>query len=330
MATTVFDLRAILASSIETAIDLARKSENVTVEQVMEQVMASVNIQQIEIVPVKTKTARARETKAASAADEPKEKIERVRAAPAKPRGIPEGDVRCCARSLYEKDHLEGGKPKVMRDDEANLYGDRCKFKKVGETEFCKHHAEKQPLGVWGAEYSGKFHTLVQKLNAPAEEPKPKVVKEAKPKAAAEEDKPKAAKEDKPKTEKPAKKSKVAAEVCELTEEEPETPATEPVVEQPKAAKEDKPKAAKEDKPKAAKEDKPKAAKVEQPKAAPAPATKPVAPEPAEDEEVAEVEECEIDGKTYLRDNEGTIYDMESEEEVGQYNFNTKKWIKRA
>jgi hypothetical protein len=318
MATTVFDLRAILSSSIETAIDLARKSENVTVEQVMEQVMASVNIQQIEIVPVKTKTARARETKEPKEPKEPKEKIERVRAAPAKPRGIPEGDVRCCARSLYEKDHLEGGKPKVMRDDEANLYGDRCKFKKVGETEFCKHHAEKQPLGVWGGEYSGKFHTLVQKLNAPAEEPKE-----------AKEPKPKAAKEDKPKTEKPAKKSKVAAEVCELTVEEPETPAVEePVVEKPKAAK--------EDKPKAAKEDKPKAAKVEQPKAAPAPApapaaaTKPVAPEPAEDEEVAEVEECEIDGKTYLRDNEGTIYDMESEEEVGQYNFKTKKWTKRA
>jgi hypothetical protein len=280
MATTVFDLRTILASSIQTAIELARQSENVTVDQVMEQVMANVNIQQIEITPVKTKTARTRETKEPK---EPKEKIERVRAAPAKPRGIPEDEVRCCARSLYEKDHLEGGKPKAMRDDEANLYGDRCKFKKVGETEFCKHHAEKQPLGVWGAEYAGKFHALVQKLNAPVE------------------DKPKAAKEDKPKTEKPAKKSKVAAEVCELTEEEPSTPAVE----------------------------KPKAAKVEQPKAAPA-ATKPVAPEPAEDEEVAEVEECEIDGKTYLRDNEGTIYDMESEEEVGQYNFNTKKWIKRA
>jgi len=280
MATTVFDLRTILASSIQTAIELARQSENVTVDQVMEQVMANVNIQQIEITPVKTKTARTRETKEPK---EPKEKIERVRAAPAKPRGIPEDEVRCCARSLYEKDHLEAGKPKAMRDDEANLYGDRCKFKKVGETEFCKHHAEKQPLGVWGAEYAGKFHALVQKLNAPVE------------------DKPKAAKEDKPKTEKPAKKSKVAAEVCELTEEEPSTPAVE----------------------------KPKAAKVEQPKAAPA-ATKPVAPEPAEDEEVAEVEECEIDGKTYLRDNEGTIYDMESEEEVGQYNFNTKKWIKRA
>ncbi len=255
--------------------------------------MANVNIQQIEITPVKTKTTRVRETK------EPKEKIERVRAAPAKPRGIPEDDVRCCARSLYEKDHLEGGKLKVMRDDEANQFGDSGKCKKVGETEFCKHHAEKQPLGVWGGEYAGKFHTLVEKLNAPVEEPKPKAVKEPKPKA--------------------AKKSKVADEVCEFTEEEPETQPT-PVEEKPKAA-------ANADKPKAAANaDKPKAENKVEPKA------KPVAPEPepAEDEEVAEVEECEIDGKTYLRDNEGTIYDMDSEEEVGKYNFKTNKWIKRV
>ena len=175
MATTVFDLRAILTSSIETAIGLARQSEDVTVDQVMEKVMATVNIQQIEIVPAKTKTVRVRDTKQPKQPKEPKEpkeKIERVRAAPAKPRGIPEDDARCSARSLYEKDHLENGKLKVMRDDEANLYGDRCKFKKVGETCFCKHHAEKQPHGVWGGEYAGKLKTLIEKANAPAEEPK--------------------------------------------------------------------------------------------------------------------------------------------------------------
>jgi hypothetical protein len=308
MTTTVFDLRTILISTIETTITLARENEEVTVDQVMEQVMATVNIQQIEIVPVKT--ARARETK------EPKEKIERVRAAPAKPRGIPEDGVRCCARSLYEKEHLEGGKLKVMRDDEANLYGDRCKFKKVGETEFCKHHAEKKPLGVWGAEYAGKFHTLVEKLSAPVEEPK-------------------AAKEDKPKPKPKAKKSKVVENVCELTEDEPQTPVAAEV--KPKAA-EDKPKAAEvkpkaaEVKPKAAEvkpkaaQDKPKAAEVK-PKAA---EVKPKAAEvkPAEDEEVAEVEECEIDGTPYLRDNEGTIYDINTEEEVGHYDFENKMWTK--
>jgi len=263
----------LIASTNERPTKPAKKTKTSQAEQQVDETSADETETEKPETADKPKTEK--KPKAAAAADKPK--------AEKKPKAEPEGDVRCCARSLYEKDHIEAGKPKAMRDDEANLYGDRCKFKKVGETEFCKHHAEKQPLGVWGAEYAGKFHALVQKLNAPVE------------------DKPKAAKEDKPKTEKPAKKSKVAAEVCELTEEEPSTPAVE----------------------------KPKAAKVEQPKAAPA-ATKPVAPEPAEDEEVAEVEECEIDGKTYLRDNEGTIYDMESEEEVGQYNFNTKKWIKRA
>jgi hypothetical protein len=97
-----------------------------------------------------------------------------------KPKAEPEGDVRCCARSLYEKDHLEAGKPKVMRDDEANQFGDRCKFKKVGETNFCKGHAEKQPHGVWGAEYSGKLKTLIEKMNAPVEEKPAKEPKVAK------------------------------------------------------------------------------------------------------------------------------------------------------
>jgi hypothetical protein len=102
-----------------------------------------------------------------------------------KPKAEPEGDVRCCARSLYEKDHIEAGKPKVVREDEANQFGDRCKFKKVGETNFCKSHAEKQPHGVWGAEYAGKLKTLIEKANAPVEEPKPKAVKKVVKKAAA-------------------------------------------------------------------------------------------------------------------------------------------------
>ncbi len=72
-------------------------------------------------------------------------------------------DCRCCARTFYEKEQLEGGKLKVMRDDEKNLYGDRCKFKKVGESEFCKHHAEKQPHGIWGGEYSGKMKNKMKK-----------------------------------------------------------------------------------------------------------------------------------------------------------------------
>ena len=94
-------------------------------------------------------------------------KIEKVRA-PSKPRAVPEDDTRCCTRTLDDKIHLEGGKLKVMRDDETNQYGDRCKFKKADGTEFCKHHAEKQPLGVWGGEYAGRFKQYVEKLETVA------------------------------------------------------------------------------------------------------------------------------------------------------------------
>jgi hypothetical protein len=314
--TTVFDLRAILASSIQTAIDLARQSEDVTVDQVMDRVMATVNIQEIHLAPVKIKNSRAKKSKSNSDSEsEPTEKIERVRAAPGKPRAIPDDETRCCARSLYEKDHLEGGKLKVMRDEDDNLYGDRCKFKKVGEADFCKHHSEKQPLGVWGGEYSGKFQVLVEKLSAPQVEKKPKAAAD-KPKAA--EVKPKAAAEDKPK--KTESKPKAAPEkpVCELSNEtisddeddENNDPVEtisddEPVVAKPKVA-----------------EVKPKVAEV-----------KPIAPEPKpeeeEEEEALEVEECQIEGKTYLRDAEDNIYD-EDDNMVGKYNFKTKKWTKRV
>jgi hypothetical protein len=81
----------------------------------------------------------------------------------------------CCARAFYEKDHVEDGKLKKMSDDEANEFGGRCKFKQSGESTFCKHHAEKQPHGVWGGEYAGKLKMLIEKANAPIEESKPKI-----------------------------------------------------------------------------------------------------------------------------------------------------------
>jgi len=40
-----------------------------------------------------------------------------------------------------------------------------------------------------------------------------------------------------------------------------------------------------------------------------------------------EIEECVIEGKIYLKDTEGTIYDAETEEKVGKYDFKKKKWI---
>ena len=45
----------------------------------------------------------------------------------------------------------------------------------------------------------------------------------------------------------------------------------------------------------------------------------------SEDDEV-EVEECVIDGIGYLKDNKGNIYDQETEELVGTFNFSQNKW----
>jgi hypothetical protein len=113
---------------------------------------------------------------------------------------------------------------------------------------------------------------------------------------------------------KAAKKPKVAVEEA--------APAPAPVADKPNAAKKSKVPVEVEE-------------AIEEPTPAPAPVAKkaaPVAtPEPeASENEECEVEECEIDGKAYLCDNEGTIYEIDSEEEVGKYNFNTKKWVKRA
>lgn len=47
---------------------------------------------------------------------------------------------------------------------------------------------------------------------------------------------------------------------------------------------------------------------------------------PSVDDKAAEVEECTIDGETYLKDDEGIIYDFKTEDPVGKYNFKTKKW----
>ena len=94
-----------------------------------------------------------------------------------KPRAVPEDETRCHARSFYEKDHIEGGLLKVVRDDEANQFGDRCKFKKTDGVEFCKHHSEKQPHGIWDGEYDGKFKQYIGKTAEDVSEKPKKAVK---------------------------------------------------------------------------------------------------------------------------------------------------------
>jgi hypothetical protein len=123
-------------------------------------------------------------------------------------RKIPDDETRCCARSFSEKEHLDENKQlKVMRDDEANQFGDRCKLAKT-DGDFCNTHNKGQSHGVWDNDYDGKLKKLVEKST----DAKPKV---AKPKA----DKPKVAKPkaDKPKTEKSEKlvKAKDKAKVVE-------------------------------------------------------------------------------------------------------------------
>jgi hypothetical protein len=271
MSATTFNLN--INDLLMKAITSAREDESLTVEQIITAVLADVDLPAISIGGASEPSKREKKPAA-------KEVKTRTRAAPAKARSLPDDDVRCCARSFYEDQHLEGGLLKVMRDDSDNLYGDRCKFKKTGETEFCKHHGEKQPLGVWDGEYAGKFKAAVEKTESGAA-PAPK--KEAKPKV----------------VEKPAspKSNEYAAETEDEEEPEVESVEVKAVVKAAPAA----------EKPKS----KPVAPKVEEPTA-----------------EDAEVEEVEIDGVSYLIDpSDGTVYDHESEEEVGRYNIKGKKWI---
>jgi hypothetical protein len=224
--------------------------------------------------PEVTKTTKTK--KAASDAEK------KPRAAP-KPRAVPEDDTRCCARSFYENQHLEGGLLKVMRDDSANLYGDRCKFKKSGETEFCKHHADKQPLGIWDGEYSGKFKMYVEKTESESE------------------DKPAAA-STKSIVEKKAEKAAITIPVIEEDEEFDEEAHRAELAAQMKKKTEEKKKAA---------------AKKPEP-----------IPEPVEEEGLS-VDDIEIDGENYLIDDDGNVYDAETQEPRGIYNKAKGKWVQK-
>ena len=256
-----------LNALLKHAITSARDDESLTIEQIIANVLANDPVC-VDLLTISTGNDKGKKPAA-------KESKTRTRTAPPKPRSVPDDDVRCSARSFYENQHLEDGLLKVMRDDADNLYGDRCKFKKTGDINFCKHHAEKQVLGVWGGEYSGKFKTAVEKTESGVvPEKKPVAPKESKPK---------------PKVATPAPAPKSDEYALETDDEEDEE--AKPVAEKPKS--------------------KP-APKIEEPVA----------------DADAEVEDVEIDGVSYLIDpSDGTVYDPESEEEVGRYNIKTKKWI---
>ena len=264
--TTAINLNALLKQTIV----LTRENDDWSTEKIIAELMSNhVEIQSLAPISVAAPEKPLKASKAET------EKKSRTRSAPAKPRAIPEDETRCGARSFYEKEHLEGNVLKVMRDDTENLYGDRCKFKKTSEVEFCKHHSEKQPLGVWGAEYSGKFKTYVEKTE------NPEAVAAAAPKKAA----------------KPTLIDDDEEEVEEEAEEEEEVKIA---VKKPVAVA-----------------------------AAPKKAVAPKIEEPVE-EATEEVEECTIEGTSYLKDAEGTIYDPDTEDVVGKYNFSAKKWSSKT
>jgi len=254
--TTAINLNALLKQTIV----LARENEDWTSEQIIAELMSNhVEIQSLAPISM---AATEKTTKAGKAETEKKT---RTRSAPAKPRAIPDDDTRCCARSFYEKEHIEDGVAKVMRDDSDNLYGDRCKFK-----------------------------TIVDKTENPdtfvAPAPKKAVTKA--PLVLIDDD-----------------HEESEAEQDEETEIVMAPPSPKKATPVKKAA--------------------PVAVAV-----APAPVkTKPVPkieePEEPVEEEAAEVEEVVIDGETYLKDEDNTIYDPETEEAVGVYSFTKMKWISR-
>ena len=285
--TTAINLNALLKQTIV----LTRENDDWSTEQIIAELMSNhVEIQSLASISV---AAPEKPLKAGKAETEKKS---RTRSAPVKPRAIPEDDTRCCARSFYEKEHIEDGVAKVMRDDPENLYGDRCKFKKTGDIEFCKHHSEKQPLGVWGAEYSGKFKVIVEKTENPEANVAPAPKKAVAKPVLVDDD----------------NESEAESEAEEEVEEEAEIVMAPP---SPKKTVTAAPVAVA-------------AAPAKKAVVAPAPAkAKPIPKEEPVEEEAAEVEECTIEGKTYLKDEEGIIYNPETEDPIGKYNFKTKKWI---
>jgi hypothetical protein len=217
----------------------------------------------------------------------PQKKKERKSRAPAKPRAVPDDECRCCARAFSEG-HVEGGKLKVMRDDEANLYGDRCKFKKNGDSEFCKHHIEKQPHGVWGGEYSGKFKLIMAKA--------------AKSSSASSSD----SESDKPKTKIVIKKANIVYPAAAAAAAP--APPAKVIIKKAAAAATSAKKVIQADDEEIFSDDE----LFESSKLA---------------KKGVKFDSIELDDISLFIDASGNVYDPEDEEKIGKYDRNTKKWL---
>ena len=170
MSSAMINLDELLYSAYTLGLETEQGSTALTASQLRGIVLRNVPmIGKSEPIEMKT------EKPAAVAEKKPRKQS----SAAGKPRAVPDDETRCHARSFYEKDHIEGGLLKVVRDDEANQFGDRCKFKKTDGIEFCKHHSEKQPHGVWDGEYDGKFKQYIGKTTEDVAEKPKKVAKPA-------------------------------------------------------------------------------------------------------------------------------------------------------
>lgn len=158
---------------IERAFLLRDENPDLTIDQIVKEILPTVNIKIESTVPMNIR-------KKTIDLDEPEKERKRQEIT---------NDERCMARTVYEKEHLDSnGFLKVMREDTKNQYGDRCKCRKKDGSLFCTRHNGFQSLGVWNGEYSGKLQGYVEKtvnnsvcqILEDGEEPPKPVVKEKK------------------------------------------------------------------------------------------------------------------------------------------------------
>jgi hypothetical protein len=303
-----------LSALLKATIQLTRDNDEWTTEEILAAVYESLTLDDLKAASAKS-TAPAKKARA-----------------PPKPRAPYDDECRCCARTFDKKAHLDGSKLKTMTDDPANLYGDRCKAKKLNGSDFCSIHTKKgHKNGTWNAEYDGELKDLIDNPEALAKS-KPKKApakKPASPPAPAPADtttdsepepESDAAPAPKPKAKAPAKskakapaKSKKAPKLQSDSESESELDPDAPtvIVAAPKS------KAKAPAKPKAPAKSK-KAPKV-------------VEPEPESDFDADDnSEDCElrtIDGIDYAIASDLKAYDPETEQHVGYYDPATKSIV---
>lgn len=306
MATPSIDLIALLKKTIH----CARMDSTAPVEEIIQYVLTKIELAVPAPAPVATVVAapsRSRSTGRSSTATGEKRTIR-----------APDDDIRCMARTLDESIHSEsgtrGGRLKVMRDDPANLYGDRCKFKKTGESNFCKHHLHKQPLGVWGGEYSDRFALAVEKTESDTEAKK----KTSSSEASSTGPKKLAKAPEKPVVSKPVEKAKPApAPVKKAPSPPPKDSDTEEDEDMQALSAISRKSVVPSGKPKELSIDDLEETETQQ-----------ETHKESEEEDPVETTACEIEGQSYQRDDDGNIYD-EDGNAVGVYSFEKNKWTKK-